>query len=73
MILNILNGTLLDTASFELVGERPLTIEADRIIEVRDPRPRRLTERRSPCPPFANAGLLTPCASKTTFNRPSPP
>ena len=34
MILNILNGTLLDTASFELVGERHLTIEDGRIIGV---------------------------------------
>ena len=41
MILNILNGTLLDTASFELVGERHLTIEDDRILEVSDTRPRR--------------------------------
>ena len=34
MITTILNGTLLDTQRMELVGERHITIENDRIVEV---------------------------------------
>lgn len=34
MILTILNGTMLDTTRMELVGERHITIEGDRIVDV---------------------------------------
>ena len=39
MILTITNATLLDTDSMTLVGERHLTIEDDRIVEVSDAPP----------------------------------
>ena len=34
MITHIINGTLLDTDRMELVGERHITIEDDKIVEV---------------------------------------
>jgi hypothetical protein len=39
MITYILNGTLLDTERMALVGERPLTIEDERIVAVDEAAP----------------------------------
>jgi imidazolonepropionase-like amidohydrolase len=45
MTLTILNGTLLDTERMELVGERHVTIEGDRIVDVDTTPPRIGTDR----------------------------
>ncbi len=39
MITTILNGTLLDTTRMELVGDRHITLEDDRIVDVDEARP----------------------------------
>lgn len=39
MITTIVNGTLLDTTTMELVGERHLVLEGEHIVEVTDTRP----------------------------------
>ena len=39
MIIQILNGNLLDTESMEFVGERHITISEDRIVEVSETPP----------------------------------
>ena len=45
MITTITNGTLLDTETMELVGERHITIEGDRIVEVETSAPRNKADR----------------------------
>lgn len=45
MSLSILNAILLDTESMEFVGERHLTIESDRIVDVDSSPPARSAER----------------------------
>ncbi len=45
MITLIKNGTLLDTETMELVGERHVTVDGDRIVEVESAEPRTQVDR----------------------------
>ncbi len=45
MITTLTNAMLLDTETMELVGERNVTIEADRIVEVEASQPRVKADR----------------------------
>ena len=56
MITTIVNGTLLDTDRMELVGERNVTIEDDRIVEVDSAAPTVAADRV--IPERAPSGLL---------------
>ena len=48
MTLPIENGTLLETLRMEIVGERHVTIEGDRIVDVATPSPPLRASSRSP-------------------------
>ncbi len=45
MLTTILNGTLLDTDRMELVGERHITVDGDRIVDVGTSLPRADADR----------------------------